>query len=184
MKLTEQEFKELHSEICKKFAGTFSFDIHDQDDISQEIAIIILDGLKRYKKEKSAIKTFIWRHVYNRLVNFKRNNLSRADIPSEDEPEKREAWIKRQEAKKAVKLTAPIVVTYKDDDFEQVDNALLSYDKPEAEISEIINIVQDKLNAQMRRIWISWQADEYINEDDRLEFIEYVRALYLSSKNV
>jgi DNA-directed RNA polymerase specialized sigma24 family protein len=184
MKLTEQEFKELHSEICKKFAGTFSFDIHDQDDISQEIAIIILDGLKRYKKEKSSVKTFIWRHVYNRLVNFKRNNLARADIPSEDEPEKREAWIKRQEAKKAVKLAAPIVVTYRDDDFEQVDNALLSYDKPVAEINEIINIVQDKLNARMRRVWIAWQADEYINEDDKREFIEYVRALYLSSNNV
>jgi DNA-directed RNA polymerase specialized sigma24 family protein len=179
MILSEDEFKELHSEICRKFAATFSFDIHDQEDISQEIAIIILDGLQRYNKEKSSVKTFIWRHVYNRLVNFKRDNLARADMPPEDEPKKREAWIKRQEAKKAVKRPAPIIVSYKDDDFEHVDDALLSYDKPTAEINEIINIIEKQLNPKMRRVWIAWQADEYISEQDKTDFINYVRLLYL-----
>jgi len=181
MKLNDEEFKELHKEICKKFSSTFAFDIHDSDDISQEIAIIILDGLERYNEEKSSVKTFIWRHVYNRLVNFKRDNLSRADIPPENEPEKREAWIKRQQAKKAVKRAVPIIVNYKDDDFEHVDNALLSYDKPQAELNEIINIVEKKLSPKMRRVWIAWQADEYINEQDRKDFIKYVRQLYLGA---
>lgn len=178
MKLSEQDFNELHKEICKKFAYTFAFDIHDSDDISQEIAIIILDGLERYNEDKSSLKTFIWRHVYNRLVNFKRDNMARADMPPESEPEKREAWIKRQEAKKAVKRAAPIIVSYRDDDFEHVDSSLLTYDKPNLEINEIIEIVEHKLDARMRRIWIAWQADEYINDKDKQEFIEVVRALY------
>lgn len=177
MKLSEDEFKQLHKDICNNFARHYQFDIYNHDDISQEIAIMIIEGLKHYNPNKSALKTFIWGHVKKRLVNLKRDFWARSDIPPESEPERREIWLKIQEAKIAIKRPSSIVANHNDEEFEQVDEALVSYDPPVAEIKELQEII-DGLPAPIRKIWISWQAGEFINDKDKETLINAVKQAY------
>jgi hypothetical protein len=73
----EPEFLATVKEIAAKLSYKFRFDIHNMDDITQQCYIFAMDALNRYKPEVGPIAPFLYTHLKNRLVNFKRDQTLR-----------------------------------------------------------------------------------------------------------
>jgi DNA-directed RNA polymerase specialized sigma24 family protein len=78
--VSEEEFLNVIEIITKKLAYKFKFGYHNYDDMKQQISIFALEGLKKYD-HKRPLENFLWTHVRNRLVNYKRDNYQRPDKP-------------------------------------------------------------------------------------------------------
>jgi len=62
-------------EVAKAMAPSFAFGIYDEDDIYQEAVILGIECLDRHDPSKSQLKTFLYTHIRNRLINLKRKKL-------------------------------------------------------------------------------------------------------------
>jgi hypothetical protein len=68
------------SEVAAKLSPSFVFGSFSQADISQQVYLFGFEGLKLYDVRRPLVN-FLYAHCKNRLINFKRDNLRRADPP-------------------------------------------------------------------------------------------------------
>lgn len=63
-------------------AGKFRFGYFELDDIKQQARMFALEALGRYNPNvKHTLDNFLYTHVRNRLINFKRDNYIRDKLP-------------------------------------------------------------------------------------------------------
>ncbi len=74
--MTEKEVLKVIEKIANKLAVQFKFGYYDKDDIKQEIYIIAMEGLSRYDDSRP-LENFLFIHIRNRLIIFKRDNYIR-----------------------------------------------------------------------------------------------------------
>lgn len=75
---TEGEFVAIVDKIMDYLAPLFTFGYYGVDDIRQEGFLYAVEALSRYDKTKAAsLDRFLFTHIRNRLLNLKRNKLSR-----------------------------------------------------------------------------------------------------------
>lgn len=175
MELSPKEFEILHKNMCARFARHFKFAMYDIDDIKQEIALMILDGIQRFDASKSSLKTFIWRHVYNRLLNLRRDKLQRSDPPPVGSVEY-DKWKMKEERRRIVNELKYTFDTHKDEGGDFIQEGVSSDDS--VEINELHEIIDTRLTPELRRIWVAWKADEYISDDDKNKLVEHLRKVY------
>lgn len=78
--LSEEEFITAFDNVIKKIAKKFTFTIYDADDIRQEAYIIAAEGVFSFNPVYNVpLESFLYTHLYNRLINFKRNNYIRKE---------------------------------------------------------------------------------------------------------
>lgn len=77
---TEGEVLEAIEKAVKILAPSFVFGYHDLDDIKQHARMLGLLSLKKYDPSRP-LENFVYRHIRNRLINFKRDNFRRNDPP-------------------------------------------------------------------------------------------------------
>lgn len=80
--VTEEQFLEAVNKACEILARSFAFGFYDADDIRQEAAIFAIEALGRYDRSRP-LANFIYTHIKNRLINFKRDRFHRNDPPCE-----------------------------------------------------------------------------------------------------
>ncbi len=80
MKISEEELVKTIDKIVTRLACKFRFGYHDIEDIKQQARLYCLEALPRYD-EKRPLDNFLYSHARNRLINFKRDNLTRYDKP-------------------------------------------------------------------------------------------------------
>lgn len=78
--ISEEELVATINRVVNRLAHKFRFGYHDIEDIKQEGRLEALKGLKKYDGVRP-LENFLYIHVRNRLINFKRNKLSRYDLP-------------------------------------------------------------------------------------------------------
>jgi hypothetical protein len=78
--LTEAEVLKVVEEVVYRLATKFRFGYHDNDDLKQEARLIALEGIHKWDGVRS-LKNFLWTHVKNRLINFKRDKYQRIEPP-------------------------------------------------------------------------------------------------------
>ncbi len=78
--INEKEFLETVNKITRMLALSFKFGYHTLDDIKQQIMLFALAGLNKYDGIRP-LGGFLYTHVKNRLINFKRDNYRRTDSP-------------------------------------------------------------------------------------------------------
>lgn len=77
-----QEVLDTINKVVNKLAYKFRFGYHDVDDIRQQGRMFALDALERFEPERNKkLYNFLYTHVRNRLINYKRDNYSRFQIP-------------------------------------------------------------------------------------------------------
>lgn len=74
--MTEEEVIAIITKIAKKLSYKFTFGFYSREDIQQEAFIIGMDGLEGHDGIRP-LENFLWRHIHNRLCNFKRDNFIR-----------------------------------------------------------------------------------------------------------
>lgn len=79
---TEEQVLEIIENIVKKLSYSFQFGCHDLDDIKQNGRLFAMEALEKEKYDnKRPLDGFLYTHVRNRFINFKRDNYSRIQTP-------------------------------------------------------------------------------------------------------
>jgi len=79
--LSESDVLAAIESVVRVLAPQFTFGPFDKDDIGQEIRVMCLDALPRYKPEVGPLQNFLFSHSKLRCINFKRDHHRRADAP-------------------------------------------------------------------------------------------------------
>lgn len=74
------EVVETIQRITKKIAKKFKFGYHTNADMEQQAFIYGMKALDKYDPSRP-LPNFLYRHILNRLINFKRDNFKRTDCP-------------------------------------------------------------------------------------------------------
>lgn len=78
--VTEDEFLKAFNSVITKLVKKFIFTIYDADDIRQEAFIIASEGVFNFNPSYNVpLESFLYTHLYNRLINFKRDNYLRKE---------------------------------------------------------------------------------------------------------
>lgn len=75
---TEEQVLAAIENVVNSLAYKYTFFHHTLEDVKQEARILALEALPRYDGVRS-LEAFLWVHVNNRLMNFKRDNYERRD---------------------------------------------------------------------------------------------------------
>ena len=78
--LSEEDFLHSVNQACNILAKNFVFGYYDEMDIRQEAYIFALEAIGRYDRDRP-LPNFIYTHIRNRLINFKRDKFHRNDPP-------------------------------------------------------------------------------------------------------
>lgn len=78
--MTEQQVIEIVESIIARLSNKYTFGFHAQQDIAQEAWLFAIDGLERHDG-KRPLENFLFVHIRNRLINFRRDKFTRKDIP-------------------------------------------------------------------------------------------------------
>lgn len=79
---TEKQVLDIIEKIVGILAGKFRFGYFDTDDIKQQGRLFAIEALPRFDKTRNhTLDNFLYRHVRNRLVNYKRDNYTRREFP-------------------------------------------------------------------------------------------------------
>src|SRR5437763_58309 len=78
--LTEDVVLAAIDNAVNVLARSFRFGIYDVEDIKQEARIMGLEAVPRWDR-KRPLENFLYSHIRNRLINFKRNKFRRNDPP-------------------------------------------------------------------------------------------------------
>lgn len=77
---TEKEVIRIINRVAQRLAPKFLFGYHGIEDIEQQARLFAWEALPSYDG-RNQLHTFLFRHVYNRLHNYKRDNFERIDEP-------------------------------------------------------------------------------------------------------
>lgn len=78
----EKQILEIIEKIVGILASKFRFGYFDIDDIKQQGRLFAIEALPRFDADRNhTLDNFLYRHVRNRLVNYKRDNYMRREFP-------------------------------------------------------------------------------------------------------
>jgi hypothetical protein len=113
--MNESEVVESIQKVARNLAPSFVFGYLSSEDIEQEAVIFGIEALEKFDSTKSALETFLYTCVRNRLISYKRDNFHRSSPPckceicrnAETEAEgmncpRFAAWMERNRAKKVI----------------------------------------------------------------------------------
>ena len=190
---TEEEVVEILENVARRLCSRFKFGYHDIEDIKQQA---ILEGWKVLTEKKyngeHPLENFLWVHVKNRLVNFKRDNYERITKPCEKCPYKAydkenneclkygdnledckfyHKWIMRNAAKK--NLVDTIDVDNVDDEHE---NRMKIYDAhtDHVDARKIDIILLEELKLEYLNDYDRFKVGAKLSKDDREKIKEQI----------
>lgn len=77
---TKESVEEVILRVATRLAPNFKFGYFTVEDIKQQACLFACEGLARYDPARP-LENFLFTHVRNRLINFKRDNYKRTDCP-------------------------------------------------------------------------------------------------------
>lgn len=77
---TEKEVLDTIEKVVRRLSTKFVFGFYTVQDVRQEARLMALRGLKDYDGVRP-LENFLFTHVKNRLINFKRDNYRRSQCP-------------------------------------------------------------------------------------------------------
>lgn len=156
---TEQQVINVITTIAKKLSRRFKFGYYGEDDIYQESFIFGMSALKDFRPSKGELGAFLATHMKNRLINLKRDKLSRHanSIPcqvcekNKDKSKKcinqldcsiYQKWIVRNKTKRSLMQPVNIGIGYDKEDGFKLDNGI--------ELKDMVDKIDQKLPAHYR----------------------------------
>ena len=142
---TKDEVVHIIDRIVNRISKKFRFGYYTLDDIKQQGRLFALEGLDGYDGVRP-LENFLWTHVHNRLINFKRDEYERREAPCLKCKQKVKRhckddsiltcliynkWVIRNRAKR--NLMTPIEISHVEDEKE---DSMKSYVYSDDEISE------------------------------------------------
>lgn len=182
--LTEEQVMTAMNKAVSLLAQTFSFGYFDSDDIRQEAYIFGLEALSRYDPSRP-LENFLYSHIRNRLINFKRDKYHRTDPPCKicaehgKHPDgsiciKYTAWKRRNSSKQ--NLMRPLDIQNLSDENEKSVRKIVNI-IDDATFSEIRNLIDGYLPIELRSIYLRIKAGETVSKAKRTKLENALRDL-------
>lgn len=187
--LTEDQVMTAMNKAVALLAQTFSFGYFDGDDIRQEAYIFGLEALPRYDPSRP-LENFLYSHIKNRLINFKRDKYHRTDPPCKicaehgkhpdgSTCQKYLAWKKRNASKQ--NLMRPLdIQTLSDENERSVRHNHNIID--EATLAEARAVIDNNLSVELRSIYLRIKAGESVTKAKRVKLENALRDLIYGRK--
>lgn len=187
--LTEEQVMAAMNKAVALLAQTFSFGYFDSDDIRQEAYIFGLEALPRYDPSRP-LENFLYSHIKNRLINFKRDKYHRTDPPCKicaehgKHPDgsvctKYAAWKKRNSSKQ--NLMRPLdIQNLSDENEKSVRHSHNIID--EATLTEARDLIDKNLSVELRSIYLRIKAGESVPKAKRVKLEIALRDLIYGRK--
>jgi RNA polymerase sigma factor (sigma-70 family) len=180
---TEQEVIDTITRVSERFVNKFLFNSYTTEDLLQEAFIIGMDGLKRYNSETGQLENFLHKHIYNRMINLKRNIYGRkfeqckfCDSVCEKCQKNQILW----ESKK--NLTEPIDI-YSVNDEEEKNMRTVSDISDQMEFNEIETIVNKYLPVELRPDYLRFRDGCNISKTRKNKILEYLEDILVEHYN-
>ena len=157
--VTEQDFLEAYNIVINKIAHSYVFTSFEVDDIKQEGFLIAYSGLKNYDTSQS-LTTFLFAHLHNRLKNLKRDKYYRLEVGAASQ---------MQNNKK--NILEPI------DIHELFHIATGSDIEDEAHLTEIHEIIDEKLPANMRSDYLKLKNKGKLTKSRKIKIIKKLQEI-------
>ena len=187
--LTEEQVMAAMNKAVALLAQTFSFGYFDSDDIRQEAYIFGLEALPRYDPNRP-LENFLYSHIRNRLINFKRDKYHRTDPrckicaehgkhPDGSVCTKYAAWKKRNSSKQ--NLMRPLdIQNLSDENEKSVRHSHNIID--EATLTEARDLIDKNLSVELRSIYLRIKAGESVPKAKRVKLEIALRDLIYGRK--
>ena len=186
--LTEQEVLAAMDKAIALLATTFMFGYYDSDDIRQEAYIFGLEALPRYDPSRP-LENFLYTHIKNRLINFKRDKYHRTDPPCKicaehgkhpdgSTCQKYLAW-KRRNASKQNLMRPQDIQTADDTDRSMKVNQSVVED---ANIAECLELIDKNLDVELRSTYIRMKYGESVPKSKRLKVENAIKEILSGRK--
>jgi len=181
--MTEAEVIETINKIAHGLSYIFRFGYHDAEDIEQLSWQFAIEGLQSYDGVRP-LHSFLYIHIRNRLINYKRKHFARLDSPCELCHECKDGitahedgeycgkylkWIQRNDRKKS--LATPVSIN-------NISPANLAVDAQDIlEKKEIQEKIDGGLSAAMRRAYLKYINGVPISNTTKQKLITKLREI-------
>lgn len=183
--MSENEVLDVIEDIADRLCRKYAFGPFTSEDIRQQVALEAIEALARFRPERGALQNFLARHCRNRLLNMRRCLLTRwEDLPCERchageccgkdgefcEPYKR--WRDRNRTKTNLLLTCDLAEV---NDESESRMRLASTVQADAEVTEIVQLLDERLPVELRRTMLQIRAGVKVPKYERTRVEEAVR---------
>ena len=186
--LTEEEVMAAMNKAVALLAQTFSFGYFDSDDIRQEAYIFGLESLPRYDPSRP-LENFLYSHMKNSLINFKRDKYHRTDPPCKicaehgKHPDgsicqKYLTWKKRNASKQ--NLMRPQDIQTADDSNKSMKMNQSVVD--DANILECLELIDLNLDVELRSTYIRMRNGEPVPKTKRIKVEDAIKEILSGRK--
>lgn len=177
---TEAEVLRAIEKAVNILAPSFEFGPYDTDDIKQEGFVFALEVLEKEKYDPSRpLENFLYTHVRNRLINFRRNKFRRNDPPckkchdgepcpsagAKDLCDKYRSWLKRNTNK--ANICNPITLDSVKDEGDQGVNESSSVEQA-VETQELLELIDKNLPIELRAVYLQMRSGVSVPKTARL----------------
>jgi DNA-directed RNA polymerase specialized sigma24 family protein len=188
--LTEADFLSATEKVINILANSFAFGYFTVEDIKQQARLFAIQAMDRYDPTRP-LDNFLYSHIKNRLINFRRDNYRRNDPPclpchnsidgETDHENKRyceryRQWLGRNMRKQNV--ITPLDISNISDEHEPTtrnESTVLE----DLEQKELLALIDSKLPVELRQVYLQMQSGEPVSKLKRQQIermiIEIVR---------
>jgi DNA-directed RNA polymerase specialized sigma24 family protein len=176
--VTETEFLRATEKVTRMLCNSFKFGYYDINDIKQQAAVFAIEGMHAYDPSRP-LDNFLYTHIRNRLINFRRDKYRRNDPPCLDchnslpgetlhadkhYCERYQNWLDRNAAKQ--NILNPLDLQNISDDREpntRSESTVLD----QLETDEILQMIDLKLDVELRSVYLQMRAGENVPKSKR-----------------
>jgi DNA-directed RNA polymerase specialized sigma24 family protein len=177
--VTEAQFLAAVEKIVNILSPSFAFGYFTVEDIKQQARMFAIEAMQRYDPTRP-LDNFLYAHVKNRLINFRRDKFRRNDppclnchssLPGDTAHENKQycsaylAWLKRNCAKQ--NLMSPLDISSICDEHEPTTRTESSVVE-DIERRELLAIIDLKLPVELRGAYLQMQSGETVPKIKRL----------------
>jgi DNA-directed RNA polymerase specialized sigma24 family protein len=168
--MTEKEVVDVIAKVSSSLAKKFKFGYFGIDDMRQQATLFALQGMEKYD-ENRPLENFLYRHVKNRLINFKRDKLRRSDAPCLDchnaidghtkHPDgaycdKYISWQRRNTSKQNIMNAVDITnINDENESRTRIESSVVE----DVANAELLKLIGQKLPLELRATYLQMQAD-------------------------
>lgn len=170
---------EVITKVVNSLAHKFKFGFYDTEDIKQEAFLIAIEGLDRYEDDKP-LENFLFVHVRNRLITFKRDNYIRKNyickICENKDPNCKNCHKRQIKRNTKQFLIEPLDIHNIND-----ENESRMWDADEVintiTINEYTSLIDKHLPIGLRMDYLKMKSGVYVSKQRRIEIEEAVQGI-------
>lgn len=183
---TEAEVFDAIEKVVAILAPKSTFGYYDVDDLRQQGWVFALEVLDKEKYDGvRPLANFLYVHLKNRFLNYKRDKLRRNDPPCKDchagkhctpdgKCKKYVEWVDRNNAK--ANILKPLDINHVSDENER--NAHVnSTVSEEVEVEEIVRLIDEKLSMELRPTYLQMRTGMKVSRARREPVEQAIREI-------